>query len=457
MTRSSSAYARALLCAVAAGALLAAAQLVGPGGMTTYGGGGRQRSYGRVRDPGKGFFVTGSTLWGVNGVYERVNSLHSSLMEKHGFSLAYTNKITGWTMGLADGPDEATTGYRAYGDLKTEWLFVDEDFKDRFGHPGETIIPGSGERWGHLDSRWGGAMEPGAPGRSSPGGGASVGPDGEPAAYSTEVLSSDAYAEWHAARRDQLPWQVIMIGDGDMLANLGRHAQYREQRAREAQRRNRDADDPRKHAGRIPGSGLPAAVFPPPELGSRPDLLAEALGGGEAAALAGAAGECAAVSEAMENAATSGEWLACAALFADAIAAYDAAGGGGEGKGLAGQAARAARLFGGVQGGAGALRQWGGALLHLGRAKALRKGRDPRQALQAVGGALALFPRFSEALHAAALARLDMGDYDAAKALWEVRLVDDCAAWLLRMVVLPGFFSCVFQYSMCVWCVVWFA
>jgi hypothetical protein len=55
-------------------------------------------------------------------------------------------------MGLADGPGDDKP-YRAYGDKKSEWVMVDTEHKDRFGHVGETIIPGSGDRWGHLDSR----------------------------------------------------------------------------------------------------------------------------------------------------------------------------------------------------------------------------------------------------------------------------------------------------------------
>ena len=37
---------------------------------------------------------------------------------------------------------------------------IDPTHVDRFGHRGETIIPGSGERWGHLDSRVGKPMQP---------------------------------------------------------------------------------------------------------------------------------------------------------------------------------------------------------------------------------------------------------------------------------------------------------
>jgi len=42
----------------------------------TYGGGGgRQRSYGYVRDPAVGFFIAGSTVKDLNGVYQRVEQV----------------------------------------------------------------------------------------------------------------------------------------------------------------------------------------------------------------------------------------------------------------------------------------------------------------------------------------------------------------------------------------------
>ena len=51
--------------------------LVAPGGVTPYTGGGgqRQRGYGYVRDPAHGFFVAGSTLHDLNGVYRRADRL----------------------------------------------------------------------------------------------------------------------------------------------------------------------------------------------------------------------------------------------------------------------------------------------------------------------------------------------------------------------------------------------
>ena len=62
--------------------LLCAAQpcrgngLVGPGAVAPYSGGGqRARGYGYVRDPAAGFFVTGSSLSDMNGVYARVEQV----------------------------------------------------------------------------------------------------------------------------------------------------------------------------------------------------------------------------------------------------------------------------------------------------------------------------------------------------------------------------------------------
>ena len=54
------------------------AQMVGPGGVVNYGGGGRagrRVSYGVVRDASKGFYLGGSSIEGLNGIYHRVEGL----------------------------------------------------------------------------------------------------------------------------------------------------------------------------------------------------------------------------------------------------------------------------------------------------------------------------------------------------------------------------------------------
>ena len=64
------------------------AQLVGPGGVVPYGGGGGgPRRVGTVRDWAQGFFVAGSTLDDLNGVYALVdpNSLRRACRTRRKF------------------------------------------------------------------------------------------------------------------------------------------------------------------------------------------------------------------------------------------------------------------------------------------------------------------------------------------------------------------------------------
>ena len=142
--------------------------LVGPGGMVPYGGGGGGRRHGgfvQVRDPAHGFFVAGSSISELNGVYVRKGAMPAS---GHSAQLVYFNEASGWFMAMVDGPASGgnvekmqqyeqangeappAPGYEAYGGKETEWLFVDSQGKDRFGHAGDTIIPGAGTSWGHL-------------------------------------------------------------------------------------------------------------------------------------------------------------------------------------------------------------------------------------------------------------------------------------------------------------------
>ena len=76
------------------------AQLVGPGGVVPYGGGGGgPRRYGTVRDPAAGFFVAGSSLSGLNGVYARLEAGDRRLSTACGSrlrecQLAYANEMS---------------------------------------------------------------------------------------------------------------------------------------------------------------------------------------------------------------------------------------------------------------------------------------------------------------------------------------------------------------------------
>lgn len=69
------------------------AQLVGPGAVTTFGGGGsRSRGgYAMVREPAAGFFIAGSSLKDMNGVYRRV--AEDGIDDRRSVSLAYRNKF----------------------------------------------------------------------------------------------------------------------------------------------------------------------------------------------------------------------------------------------------------------------------------------------------------------------------------------------------------------------------
>jgi hypothetical protein len=75
----------------------------------------------------------------------------------HDFHLLYRkwpvherDDLSGWHLVLVTGPSEED-GYAAVDPEKeTEWLLIDPQRTERFGHAGETIIPGAGLRWSHL-------------------------------------------------------------------------------------------------------------------------------------------------------------------------------------------------------------------------------------------------------------------------------------------------------------------
>merc|ERR1712166_644953 len=245
-----------LLTLVGMLALAAGSGLVGPGAMTPYsgGGGGRQRSYGYVREPAVGFFVGGSNIPELNGLYGRVTSTPANI--KHRFQLAYLEDRSGWLLGLTAEP-EAAEDKESY---KEQWLFIDtttlntpeEDPssntpKARFSHEGNTILPGTGERWSHL-----------------------VGGDGRETGADQEDLDHDLA---------ELPWQIVGIMAEDMLNNLRRHRQHRDHEVKMA----------------LGGRGLPAISAPgsfeqdPP--GGEPDEDADLLDPANAAKLAAAEGE----------------------------------------------------------------------------------------------------------------------------------------------------------------------
>ena len=113
-----------------------AQDLAAPNSLTPYDGGARQGGLAEITQPGFGFFVQGGTIEGMNGVYTIVydkGTLPRGLTDRHQFHLVYQNRVSDWTLGLVAAPDRSKP-YRSVGGLRSEWLFVDEQHKDRFGH-----------------------------------------------------------------------------------------------------------------------------------------------------------------------------------------------------------------------------------------------------------------------------------------------------------------------------------
>ena len=126
-------------------------QLV-PGGSMVPGGGGRARQYGYVREPGQGFWVSGSAFEEMSGVYIRDENVPVEYTRMHtwGVQLFYKNPITNWAMALVKSPppDEwEEEGYKPINQRGTEWVIMDANGRDIVAHEGESILPGCCTRW----------------------------------------------------------------------------------------------------------------------------------------------------------------------------------------------------------------------------------------------------------------------------------------------------------------------
>ena len=159
----------------------------------------RQQSRGThyVSDPPHGFFIAGSTVKQLNGVYVRKNAPRS-LVRDDTMLLYYSHMTDGTLMILTEtkrvAPPpvppraRARRAPREYGDEyddeeddydededddgededdvyaqmaaaakpSRQWLLVDEKGVDRFMHIGDTIVPGAGVRWKHVHKKSGG-------------------------------------------------------------------------------------------------------------------------------------------------------------------------------------------------------------------------------------------------------------------------------------------------------------
>ncbi|KAL1496579.1 hypothetical protein AB1Y20_014184 [Prymnesium parvum] len=212
-----------------AAAVCAQGGLVPSGGMVPGGGGGggggrRFGGYVHVSEPPVGFFIAGSSLLRMNGVYGPRLPAHAVAEQwpelavgvRHG---AYRGESGWWLVHLQ-------------GEEREEWVLIDEAARDRFAHEGGTLVPGSGTRWAHVsrEPRRGRPPEDAAPGAAPSGGG--------------ESSSRQLRAASPSDRERELPWQVIGIRDVHLLE--------------QARPRMPRGCAPRPNGGTPPSSSLPA-------------------------------------------------------------------------------------------------------------------------------------------------------------------------------------------------------
>eukprot|EP00928_Gymnodinium_smaydae_P092152 TRINITY_DN75969_c0_g1_i1.p1 TRINITY_DN75969_c0_g1~~TRINITY_DN75969_c0_g1_i1.p1 ORF type:complete len:752 (-),score=66.90 TRINITY_DN75969_c0_g1_i1:320-2575(-) len=167
-----------------------AGPLAGPGSLTSYRGGPQRSNFGGfgiVQDPAKGFFIAGSSVPGVNGVYGRSMQVPSALGH-HSFMLAYTHYESSWVLALV-ASKSASEG--------SEWLLIDPAFRDRFVQRGGQILPGAGPKWSHVAQ-------------------------GDERTVVTEAEKTISGNE------DEFPWQIVGIMGEEMLQNLRAHFKFHE-------------------------------------------------------------------------------------------------------------------------------------------------------------------------------------------------------------------------------------
>ena len=203
--------------------------LVGTGGLTPYRGGGggggfRGRRVRAPQEPPTGFFLAGSSIPGVNGVFgPRVdkNRLTGNLTYLKDWVVhgAYPSDHSGWILAHVRQRfwDASWLG------RQNEWVLIDPTGRDRFGQDGErSFIPGAGsDFWYHVHR----PIRSGAPAPQTA-------PDAAPARSSSMRIYEGNEADDDEA---ELPWQLIAFGDVEKLDEVRQHhKQHRERAAAEA-------------------------------------------------------------------------------------------------------------------------------------------------------------------------------------------------------------------------------
>lgn len=228
-----------------------------------------QRRFVTVREPAKGFFIAGSCIPALNGLYGmcRIDSQLRHQLRRPP-QLAYINGETDWLLVLS----RSTNAYsRRLASLHTanlknryrrnplvvqsdseedtdacsesEWCLIDNYGMERFSHEGDTVIPGAGHRWkhlhrprhrrpgekkvsrgseeeaveiGHVESLWYDCNEDGYETPAEEGSELASRNDAPPPAFRpcTDLAKVDPDDE------NELPWQVIAILDASILNDI---------------------------------------------------------------------------------------------------------------------------------------------------------------------------------------------------------------------------------------------
>lgn len=223
--------------------------------MLTTGGNRRQRARGtvRVNEPAYGFFIAGSSIENMNGVYIRRNPPRVPIRpDAPSMALFYEHEEGGWRMALnslvdsedEEGEEDEDDYYSHCRPKPThEWVFIDELDKERFVHDGDTIVPGAGTRWKHQKIKNPTTNKAPSAAMSLASSDSEGDMEMSMSPHQTyremdngvsDAAASAALVEVKPDNMDELPWQVIAILDLDMVQQLVYSSRHRKQKVRDA-------------------------------------------------------------------------------------------------------------------------------------------------------------------------------------------------------------------------------